>query len=368
MKLSVLSENLQKALSLINHAVSPRSQLPILSQTLFLVEKDKATLSATDLEIGIETEFSVNTEVEGSVAIPAKLFLELVNVLPQEKIEIESKDGYLVIKSKKSQSELQTTPKDEFPSLYEELGEKVLSFSKGEVKNLFEKIIFASSLESTRPALSGVLISQTKEGIVFVATDGYRLSLESVVNDKVSGKIENQIILPARLLREVVSLSSEEGIDLFVTQKNNQAVFVQENTKIIGRLIEADFPNYEKILPTDTATTVSFDREEMLRAVKSCAIFARESANIITFALGKEKISVSAKTPSLGENKVDVEARLKGEENEIAFNARYLLDVLGGIKENEMVFEMTGPLNPGIFKTLNNPNYLHLIMPIRVQE
>jgi DNA polymerase-3 subunit beta len=154
---------------------------------------------------------------------------------------------------------------------------------------------------------------------------------------------------------------------VYISKESSQILFEQGETLLIGRLIDGTFPNYEKIIPTDFSANIQFDREEMLKAVKICSIFARDSANIIKLSLSKNQILVSSKSPSLGENTVTVDATLKGEENEIAFNSRYLIDVLSGITDKELVFEMTGPLNPGVFKIKDDNSYLHLIMPVRLQ-
>ena len=136
---------------------------------------------------------------------------------------------------------------------------------------------------------------------------------------------------------------------------------------LIGRLIEAEFPNYEKILPTTYSTKIFFDREEMQKAIKVCSLFARDAGNIIKLSLSKDKTVISAHAASLGEHVVEVESRLEGEEKEIAFNAKYLLDLFGNIDAEHMTFEMTGPLNPGIFKIDGDLSFLHMIMPIRTQ-
>ncbi len=367
MKVTLLAENLQKKLTLANHAISSRNQLPILSHVLLETKNGKVSISSTDLEIGIETTLPAQIEEEGAIAVPAKLFLELVNSLPQDKMTLQTKDGSLEIISKKTKTLLQTSPKDEFPMLYDEKGEELLTFEKGKMKGIFGKIVFSSSPEATRPALAGVLIKKTDNGFVVVATDGYRLSLEEVATPTDGVKLARPVIIPARIIKEAMVLSENGNITMYVSEKTNQLLFEQEETILVGRLIDAEFPNYEKVIPTDVATKVSVDREELLKAVKICSIFARETANIITFSLQKEKVVVSAKTPSLGENTVDVDARLTGEENEIAFNARYILDALTNITDSELSFEMTGPLNPGVFHTEGNPTFLHLIMPIRTQ-
>lgn len=366
MKLTILAENLQKKLTLATHAISSRSQLPILSHVLLETKDGNLCISATDLEIGIEVKIPAEIEEQGSITVPAKLFSELVGTLPQDKITLETKEGTLEIKGKRVHSVLQTTPSDEFPNLYEEFGQELVVFQKGELKSVFGKIVFAASVEATRPALAGVLIRSLPEGFVVVATDGYRLSLDhfSVPN---STNTSSSIIVPAKVIKEAMGLREEEPTTLHISSHNNQVAFVQKDAILIGRIIEAEFPNYQKIIPTDAATKVTFDKEEMLKAVKACSIFARETANIIKLSIHKENIIVSAKTPSLGENTVEVESRLDGEENDIAFNARYILDCLSNMPDGEITFEMTGPLNAGVFKVPSNPQFLHLIMPIRTQ-
>jgi len=377
MKLSLLTDNLQKKLLLINHAISTKSQLPILSHVLLETKEGNISVSATDLEIGIETTIPAEISEEGSTAVPAKLFSELINNLPQEKISLEIHNGSLTITSKKTKSVLQTMKRDEFPALFEEKGEEIFKLKPEVLQKDFHTIVFAASMETTRPALSGVYMKQTDQGFVFVATDGYRLSLKTVnpadssafvpLSGTTADKHEQPLLVPARVVREALSLKEEGDISLFVSGQNNQVLFSQDNTILVGRLIEAEFPNYQKIIPTDASSRISFDREELQKAVKTCAIFARESANIIKFAIKQDSIIVSAKSPSVGENTVEVEASLKGEENEIAFNGKYLLDVLANINEENLIFEMTGPLNPGVFKIENDPTFLHLIMPIRTQ-
>ncbi len=363
MKVTLLSENLQRALALTNKAVSSKNQLPVLSYVLVKAEGERVTVSSTDLEIGVETSFAASILEEGATCVPARLFLELVNSLPQDKISLTTKDGALEIVSRKTKTVLQTYPQEEFPQLYEEKGELLAQLEKGGIKETFGKILFAASAETTRPALSGVLFKKAGDQFIVVATDGYRLSLDMLKNQG-KGLLEH-LLIPARMLREALGIFEEGETKIYLSPKNNQLILEQEETLVIGRAIDSEFPNYEKIIPTDTATEVHVDREELLKAVKVCAIFAREAANIITLSLQKTSMVVSAQSSSLGENTVEVESRLTGEENQIAFNAKYLQDVLGNTADNDIVFSMTGPLNPGVFRIQGNPHFLHLIMPIR---
>lgn len=371
MKVTLLAENLQKRLSFVNHAISSRNDLPVLLNILIQAENGQVTLSSTDLEIGIHVTLPAEIEEEGGTTVPAKTFTELVQSLPNEKITLTTADTSLVVQSKKTKSSFQTISKEEFPKLFEEKGELLAKMSVAELKKDGSLVVFSASQDTARPALSGILMKKEGEGFLLVATDGYRLSLKHHAVPEQFGVTasEQGIIIPARVFREVLSMKEEENeVSIFIGKNSNQILFERGGVQLIGRLIEAEFPNYERIIPSDHATVGGFDREELLKAVKICSIFAREAANIITLSLRKDRIIVSSQTPSLGENTAEVEATLSGEENDIAFNARYLLDALSNIDAQDLLFEMTGPLNPGVFKIKDDASFLHLIMPIRIQQ
>jgi len=367
MKIILLTQNLQQKLTFLNKAISTKNQLPILLNILIETQKDTIKLSATDLEIGIEVVCPAKIEEEGKTTVPARLFTELITSLTDDSLTMNLMDSKLEISTKRTKSVFQTTSSDEFPRLYESKGEKLAVLSGKDIKNEISSVVFSASQESTRPALSGILVRKESQGFLLVATDGYRLSLRHY---KVTeSRAENaSFIIPARVFRELLSMKKNDSdIVMFISKEQNQVLFEQGDTLLVGRLIEAEFPNFEKIIPSDFSVSVSFDREELLKAVKICSVFARDSANIIKLSLSKETITVSSGSSSIGENMVRVDAKLTGEENEIAFNARYLLDVLGNIDERDLVFDMIGPLNPGVFKIKNDESFLHLIMPIRVQ-
>jgi len=285
---------------------------------------------------------------------------------------MEVQDNSVEIRSKKTKSTLQTAPALEFPKLYEEKGELVATIDTDTIKKDFSSVVFSASLDTTRPALSGVLVEQEEQGLLLVATDGYRLSLKHhqyTETEKAIMKTQTKMIVPARVFREVLSAKDQGAtLSLFASREKNQVLFQLENAILVGRLIEAEFPQYNKIIPNDFSARTFFDREEMQKAIKICSIFARDAANIIKLSLRKDSIIVSSQTPTLGKNTVEVDASLTGEENDIAFNARYLSDVLSNTLGSTLSFEMTGPLNPGVFKIKDDESYLHLIMPIRVQE
>ncbi|MBI4084684.1 MAG: DNA polymerase III subunit beta, partial [Candidatus Levybacteria bacterium] len=233
-------------------------------------------------------------------------------------------------------------------------------------------VLFAASQDIGRPALSGVFIEKEEgeEGVRLVATDGFRLSLKKNFAKGVFDKKQAQkYLFPSRVTRELQQVKGDEkSIVFYIASSGNQVVFEAGGVEIVGRLIEAEYPDYKKIIPTDFETSAVFDKKEALDAVKTCLVFAREAANIIRVGIGAGKTVFRASAPSVGESEVEIEAEINGEENEIAFNGRYLLDFLSNTDSEDVRFEMTGPLNPGVFKLPKDPDYLHIIMPIRVGE
>ncbi|MBF8250158.1 MAG: Beta sliding clamp [Candidatus Levybacteria bacterium] len=378
MKVSLISENLQKKILFVNHAISTRGQLPILLNFLLEAGEGKLTISATDLEIGITVEVPAKTEEEGRLTVPAKTFLELVGTISSGKITLETTDEGLVLTGEKEKTVFQTTPADEFPKLYEDKGKQTLILKKETLEKDFSKVVFAASPDSERPALSGVLIKEEKDGFLLVATDGYRLSLKKKAlqntkkNPPAGGTGEEvSMLVPARVIRELIQMEKDEDagdVVVYASKEKNQIIFFQNDTILVGRLIEAEFPNYEKIIPADFSTKTIFEKDSLQRAIKAGYVFARQTAGIIKLTIEKNKILVSANAPSVGKNLIEVEAKTTGEENEIAFNARYLLDFLSNSTSELISFEMNGPLNPGVFREIDDPSFMHLVMPIRVQE
>lgn len=367
MKITFLSENLQKKISFLNHAVSSRGQLPILSNFLLEVNKGKLIISSTDLEIGISSSIPVNVESEGSITIPAKNFSDLLINMGNQKISLFLDGTTLKLTGEKIKASFQTTPAVDFPKLYEEKGEELIVIKKSQINDFISRVVFAAAQDSSRPALSGVLLDKEKNEVLFVATDGYRLSLQKNVF-KTKEELVKPLVIPSRLIRELLSINEDsDDLRVFVSEENNQVLFSLGETTLVGRLIEGEFPEYQKIIPSDFNTKTEINRQELLSAIKICTVFARETSNIIKFTIERDRLIVSANSPSVGEDMVEVQGKTVGEENEMAFNAKYVLDLLSSLDKDDLVFEMTGPLNPGVFKIKEDNSFLHLIMPIRVQ-
>lgn len=358
-----LTENLQKKISFAFKAISSKSQLPILSCFLLRVTENGMDILATDLEIGIQTKVIGKIIKTGEIAVPAKTLNDLISSLPNGEVELKLVENNLEIKTEKTRTLIQIQPLDDFPSLFEEKGEKILSIKAGELKEKLTKVVFSTAVETTRPVLEGVLF-ESKEGFVnLVATDGYRLSLDKI---KTEEKKEVRIIIPTKILKESFLFDETAIVDIFIFNHNNQLIFSCMEGIIVGRLIDGEFPVYEKIIPRETSSKSFFLKADFQKAIKSCSVFARESASVIKMELLNNKLKISSKTASLGETSFEFEAGLKGEENEIAFNPRFLSELLSNIDSDELSFEMTGPLNPGAFKLKEDLNFIHIIMPIKM--
>jgi DNA polymerase III subunit beta len=369
LKTTILSSNLKNSLSFVHHAISSRNPLPILSNFLIEAKEGNVYISGTDLEIGMKVKIPAKVDEEGETTVSAKTFLDLISNINQEKVTLEQKDNTLFLTGEKLKTSFPTFNASDFPKLYESKGEKVAEFKREDFDKEIQRVVFASAGDIGRPALSGVLIRNSSKGLVMVATDGYRLSIkQGLSEDSVKGEGDVNLLIPSRVIKEVLGIKEADKIELFISKESNQALFEGGDTIVVGRLIDAEYPDYQKIIPDEFSTRIVFDKSEAQSAVRACSVFAREAANIVKMSVEKDKLVFSASASSVGENEIEVSGKSDGEENEIAFNARYLLELLSVLDEDSIVFEMNGPLNPGVFKLEKDKSYLHLIMPIRITD
>lgn len=373
MKVSLLQENLIKGISFVSRFITPSPQLQILSNIKLEAKKGQLILSATNLETGISLKLGAKVEKQGSLTVPAKVTQEFISFLPKDKVVLETKDSSLKVSCRSYQATINGISAVEFPqipTLKEKSG--VLVLKKENFLEAISQVAFAAAIDETRPVLTAVLIRKTKKDFLMVATDGYRLSLKKT-NFLLSGSKDKfeEVLISGRILTEIARLFEETEGEVFFspTGEANQVIFKGENWEVVTRLIEGEFPPFEKIIPSDQETEIKLETEELLQAVRTTAIFARDSSNIIRWQIKKPGILlVSANAPQVGENLITLEGKLEGKPGKIAFNSRFLLDLLNTIKEEEIVFGMTGSTNPGVFILPKDKTFKHVIMPVRVQE
>ena len=368
MKAIVLQENLRQALSFVTKNISTKTQLPVLSNILIETETGRLKLSATNLETSISFWVGAQIEKEGALTVPARFLSELVNSFAQDKIELSAQGSNLKITCGRSEATLAGIAAEEFPPLPKLNEQNDAIIDKKLLETGLTFVLIAASSDEGRPLLTGIKFKETDKALLMVATDGYRLSVKEL--PKTKGFSEG-FVLPAKALAEVFRLATEEKtneIKLYFSKDNNQIIFTLENAQISTRLIEGEYPVFERIIPSSFTTRALFDKQSLLRAVKFAAVYAKESANIIKLNISGSTLTISANTPQIGENKTSIEIKSEGEGGEIAFNARFLIDLLTVFPEEEGAFEMSGPLAPGVFKPVKDTSFLHIIMPVRVQN
>ncbi len=365
MKVSILQKHLLSTLTSVGRIISSRAQLPILQNFLLETKGNNFIITGTNTETSIVSRSSAKIEKEGGVCTPAKLLVEFITSLPEGVVELSAKEGVLIITSNGFEASIPCVSKEEFPPLPKYDKTKGAEIPKETFLRALESVLFAAATDEGRPILTGVKIQKADKETLFVATDGYRLSLKRV---DLAMEENLDITIPARTLTEVVHIGLGDGENKSIILKTidaSQLGFFLGETEIYTRILDGEYPNFEKILPKKYTTKIILDKEKFLQAVKSASIFARDNANIIRFMMADGEITISANTPQVGQNKVVLEGEVDGEGGEIAFNSRFVLDFLGHFQEEKLQFEMTGSLNPGVFKSTEDDSFLHIIMPVR---
>jgi len=372
MKATVLQENLGKGLAMVSRSVASKPQVPVLANILFRGTKNGLELSATNLETGVRLIVAGKVDEGFEMTIPSRQLTEFVAGMPSGQVELELNEGKMKIKGSKFRAELSGISASEFPVIPVAAGDAEVTVGKKEWVESLEKVVFAAATDEGRPVLTGVLIEASEEGLVCVATDGYRMSKVEVKPQAASHKPQAQkLIIPARAVAELLRLCGEseaKEIKVWVTREANQVIFKVGDIELVSRLIEGNFPDYNKIIPQNSSTSVIADREELVRGVKLASVFARESANIIKFNVQDALINISANSPQLGSDEGEVEAKITGDNIEIAFNFRYVMDFLNNVDSSEVEFNSSGPLAPGVWKGVGKEMFLHVIMPVRIQS
>lgn len=368
MKVSCTQENLTRGLNIVGRLVGTRATLPVLNNILIKTKNGRLTLAATDLEIGISTWIGAKVDKDGAVTCPARLLSDYTTTNTDKTISIELKDTTLHLESEHFKANIKGIDASEFPLIPEVKEGETLEVSGADLKEGILKTAFACALDETRPVLAGVCLKIGNGKIKMVATDSYRLA-EKTINLLSKESKELSIIVPQRTMAEIGRLLDESVDKVTMKIGENQIHFKMGPTEVISRLVEGSFPDYEQIIPKNIKTKIEVNTSEFLNAIKMASFFAREAANNVKLSLKKPKaLTVIAVSPQLGDNTSELEVALSGEELEIAFNAKFILDALQIIDSEKLGLELAGSLSPGIIRPSKDPNYLYIIMPLRMEE
>ncbi len=377
MKVSSLQENLARGLATVGRAVPVRSTLPQASHVLLETDAGRLKLVATDLTIAVTCWIGATVEEEGAITVPARLLTDFVASLPNEKIDlgVSGRAKQLHLKCARNEATIAGMDAADFPPVPSVAEGLTLSLAPGILRRAITQVQFAAATDDTRPVLTGIHTLAEGNVLTLAAADGFRLAVHHLPLDQdVAEKVE--VIIPARALREIERLLGEddEPIEMAINAARSQVLFRLKTVEVVATLIQGTFPNYSQLIPQSYASRAEIDMKQFLQETRIAAIFARDGAGIVRLQMepgeGEKavgKLTISARAEEIGDHRGDMDVKLEGEASKIAFNSRYLQDVLSVLESQQVVLETTNPSSPGVIRPLGDERYVHVVMPMFVQ-
>ncbi len=375
MKVHVLQENLAKGISIVSRVVASRTTLPVLSNILISAENDGLRLSATNLEQGITVWISANVSAEGSTTVPARTFSDLINTLPQDRVDLDldEKTQSLNIRCGAFNNDVKCISAEEFPILPQADLEHAVEMNVIDLKQMIAQVAFAAASDDTRPILTGVEVKIEDGQVTFAAADGYRLAVRTGnLSNADSGSIN--AIVPAKALQELARIAGDQENPVVMTLPpgRNQVIFKLENIEMVSQLIEGNFPDYRQLIPSSSSTRTVVSTAQFLTACKAANIFARDSAGTtrIKITPGDDTqpgvMQVVAQSAETGKGESVVDANVEGDAIEIGFNVKYLVDLLNIVDTPNVILETSAPAKPGVIRAAGREDFVSVIMPMHL--
>ncbi len=365
MKLICTQENLTKGLQLVSHIASKNISLPILSNVLIEAKMGDIKLSTTNLEMGMVCKVRGKVEKEGTFTVQAKTLSDYINLLPKENISLELVDQNLVIQSENSKTTMKGMESSEFPLIPQLNPEVIIEIKASKLKEALNSVSFAVSFDDTRPEINGVFFNFNDKKLILAATDSYRLAEKMIeLDNSVSQK---GFIVPIKTIQELVRIIDDEEEMLEIKISDNQILFLIGGAQLSSRLIEGQYPDYQQIIPTEHKTEAVLNTTDFINTVKRASLFCKSGSNDILLKILPDvnEVQVSANNLQIGESEAKQTAEITGQENDIIFNYRFLLEGLQNIEDTECVLNINTNTNPGLLKPKNEQNYVYIIMPIK---
>ncbi len=376
MRVSCLQENLSRGLGIVGRSVAVRSTLPVAQNILVVAEESRLKLVATNLEMATTCWVGAKVEEPGSITVPARLLGEFVNSLPNELVQIEMPTGGRKVQFTcgRFQAHINGIDAADFPPVPEVAGGVTAEVEADALREGISRVAMAAATDESRPVLTGISVELEGERMTLAAADGFRLAVYKMPLAKaVEGK--TTVIVPARTLNEIHRIlgDQEEPVQFIVNEQKSQAIFRLNSAEIVTQLVQGTFPNYSQVIPAKYDTRAVADVAEFTRVARMAQVFARDASNIVRLMvtpggdLKAGKVTVTAQAEEIGGNTGDLDALVDGGEAKIAFNVKYLLDVLAVVKQSQVALEVTTPSSPGVVRPIGTDNYVHVIMPMFVQ-
>lgn len=374
MKFTCLQDNLAKGLSIVSRAVAARSTLPVLGNILLTTDNGRLKLSATNLELSVTCWIGAKIEDEGSLTLPAKTLVDLVNTLPPDTVQValSARTQAVAIQCGRIKASIKGIDAQEFPAIPAADIDAAIQLNVEDLRAMIAAVIFAAATDEARPILTGVLARIEGNKVTLAASDGFRVAertafLSNAVPEPV------QAIIPARALAELGRvISADEPVYMHLPPGRGQVIFHHGSVELVSQLIEGAFPAYQNIIPKSYKTRSVVSTEEFRKACKSSDIIAREAAHTTRLKVkpGEElmpgHVTISATAAETGDNLAELDASIEGEAIEIAFNVKYLVDVLGIIDTPNVALETSTSTSPGVIRPVGREDYVYVVMPMHL--
>jgi DNA polymerase-3 subunit beta len=372
MKIEILKENLKMALNVVERIVGKNLSLPILDNVLIDTDENYLVLSSTDLETAIKLWVLTKIVRKGKVAIPVKFLSSFVSLLPNEKIILEEKKQGLYVECKNLKTQIQGFNPEEFPIIPEFKNLEFIDLDIKKVCQGLSQVVDIASVSQSRPEISGIYFLFSKNNLKIVATDSFRLAEKTIVLDKAVKK-EISFIIPQKPAKEIMNILIEKDGNTKIYFTPNQIMFEVQmkelekpQIQITSRLIEGEYPNYQDIIPKEFKTKIVLKRDEFLNQIKTASLFSGKINEVKIIVNSKNnEVEVFAQSSDIGENRSSLSAKIQGEDLEVSFNHKYLIDGLNNIKSSEVIFELSEKEGPCVLKPVGDVNYLYVVMPIK---
>jgi len=370
MELVVRKNDLLRELQLFQGIVERKNTIPILANVLMEAKGDQVSFLATDLEVGLRSRCAASVTKAGSLTLPAKKFYEIVKSLPETDIRIAEDKGGVKVAADRFDSRMQTLPREDFPTLPESSGAPSAMLARNSLKEMVAKTQFAITGEDTRYFLNGALFVLRPEVMTLVATDGHRLALVSVPRDGKPGKDTDEVkaILPKKTLGELSRLLVEGDDDVRYERGENHLFFEVGGRLLISRMIDGQFPAFERVIPKGNDKHIEFERDRLTNAVKRVALLSNERSRAVKVLIEKGKVDVTSSSPDIGEAKETLPVDYNGGAMQICFNAQYMLDFLAAVSSDVVSLDLKDEVSQAVMKPVgaDGYDYTYVIMPMRV--
>ena len=372
MELVVRKNELLRELQLFQGIVERKNTIPILANVLLEAKGDQVRMLATDLEVALRSQCQASVSKGGSLTLPAKKLYEIIKSLPETDVRIEQDKKGVKVAADRFDSRMQTLPREDFPTLPEASGAGRAMLPRTALKEMVAKTQFAITGEDTRYFLNGALFVLRGETMSLVATDGHRLALVTVNRSSVDGEVrsdeEVKVILPKKTLLELARLLLEGEGDIHYERGENHLFFAVGSRMLISRMIDGQFPAYERVIPKGNDKVIEFERERLTNAVRRVALLSNERSRAVKFEIDAGKVEVTSSSSEFGEAREQIPVDYTGTALAISFNAQYVLDFLNVVETDLVSLSLKDEVSQAVMKPVGGEgyDYTYVIMPMRI--